>query len=66
VHVSGCPSLAGRFWLSHRLFQRFLAGRFEVATTLANNEPLTPRVIVKCCGLAGHDQAASLGSFSVD
>ena len=22
--------------------------------------------IVKCCGLAGHDQAASLGSFSVD
>jgi len=42
VHVSGCPSLAGRFWLSHRLFQRFLAGRFEVATTLANNEPLTP------------------------
>jgi hypothetical protein len=24
------------------------------------------RVIVKCCGLAGHDQAASLGSFSVD
>jgi hypothetical protein len=27
---------------------------------------LVPRVIVKCCGLAGHDQAASLGSFSVD
>ena len=24
------------------------------------------RVIVKCCGSAGHDQAASLGSFSVD
>jgi len=27
---------------------------------------LFDRVIVKCCGLAGHDQAASLGSFSVD
>ena len=51
VHVLGCPSLAGRFWLSDRLFQRFLAGRFEVATTLANNEPLTPleRTLTSAC-----------------